>query len=353
VRARGPAALLAAALLVAACASPGGEATEPQPRSLTTPEAAAPEPTPPTEDEPPAADEPTPPPAPEVPAGYELAADETGPAAKRAAAALAQALTNYEPEDDLAAVVGRATDDPDLAARLERAAEPLHREGAWSRGEIVYPQLGGLEVGTAAVITVVRQRVGEPDGSTSEVTRVLDLRVDADAAGTWHVTDLVSAGGEPVERPDDLSAAAAAVLDDERIELPDTARWDIHRGAIDEPLLELMARMAERTPYGVVVLETGHSREVFGTTRTSRHAEGRAVDLYRVGDRHVIADRTSGSPTHELVRWLYDQPEVSEIGSPWALDAFGGRSFSDELHQDHLHVGVLRPDERQRSAPRR
>lgn len=35
-----------------------------------------------------------------------------------------------------------------------------------------------------------------------------------------------------------------------------------------------------------------------------------------------------------------DQPEVSQIGAPWALDGYGGRSFTDVVHQDHLHVGV-------------
>jgi hypothetical protein len=287
-----------------------------------------------------------------VPPGYELVAGETGVPAKRAAVDLVEALTTYDVGDSADDVVADATSDDELAAHLREAAAPLFVPDAWSRGTVVYPQLGGLEVDAAAVITVVRQEVVTEAGDTDVVTRTLDVRVDRGAGGIWEVTELASAGGDPVPRPDDLSDVAASVLDDDRIELPDTARWDVHRGAVDERLLELMARLADRTPYGVVVLETGHSREVFGTDRTSRHAEGRAVDLYRVGDELVIEDRDAGSATHELVRWLYDQPELSEVGSPWALDAFGGRSFSDELHQDHLHIGVLRPGEAQRSAPR-
>jgi hypothetical protein len=347
---------LAAAVLVVACGDGGGAPTtspdvaETPPTETTAPPTPDPDPDPtpdPTPEPPPV----TPPPAPAVPAGYELVAGETGPESKLAATAFVEALTTYEADDGLEEVVARATDDDGLAAALLEDAAPLHHEGAWSRGRIVYPQLGGLEPRSTAVITVVRQEVGHPDGTTEVQTRVLDVRVDARSDGSWHVTELVSAGGDPVPRPDDLSEAATAVLDDDRIELPDTARWDIHRGAIDESLLELMGRIAERTPYGVVVLDTGHSREVFGTDRISRHAEGRAVDLYRIGDTLVIEDREVGSPTHELVRWLYDQPELSEVGSPWALDRFGGRSFSDELHQDHLHIGVLRPGEAQRSSP--
>jgi hypothetical protein len=304
----------------------------------------------PVEDLPPPEPETAPPP---LPAGYELVAGETGAVAKRAAIDLVEALTTYDPGDDLVTVAERASDgDPALADHLRDAAAALHHEDTWSRGSIVYPQLGGLEIDAAAVITVVRQELRDADGSDRTETRVLDVRVDRDAGDTWRVVELASAGGEPVERPDDLSPEAEAVLDDDRIELPDTAAWDIHTGTIDDRLLDLMARMADRTPYGVVVLRTGHSREVFGTDRISRHDEGRAVDIYRLDGPLVIEDREVGSPTHDLVRWLYDQPELSEVGSPWALDGFGGRSFSDELHQDHVHVGVLRPGEAQRSAPR-
>lgn len=355
MRLRALTATFAVGAVLAACGTAGSDPSVAPPAPEQEAPEADPEPDPADEvDEVTPEPEPppvTPPPAPQVPAGYELLAGETGPDSKLAASAFAQALTTYEVEDTFEEVVERATDDPGLAAALLEDAAPLFHEGAWSRGAIVYPQLGGLEPASTAVITVVRQEVGHPDGSVSERTRVLDVRVDADESGTWRVTALESAGGEPVPRPPDLSEVAEAVLDDERIELPDTARWDIHRGAIDETLLELMARIADRTPYGVVVLDTGHSREVFGTDRISRHAEGRAVDLYRIGDRLVIEDREVGSPTHELVRWLYEQPELSELGGPWALDRFGGRSFTDELHQDHLHIGVLRPGEQQRSAP--
>jgi hypothetical protein len=349
--------VLVAALVVTACADPSDEApvADDAPPVTSSP----PEPDPaPGEEEPSVPLEDLPPPEPEtepppLPAGYELVAGETGAAAKRAAIDLVEALTTYDPGDDLAVVVERASaGDAELADLLLGAAAPLHHEDTWSRGSIVYPQLGGLEIDAAAVITVVRQDLRTADGEDHTETRVLDVRVDRDADDTWRVVELASAGGEPVDRPDDLSPQAEAVLDDDRIELPDSAVWDIHAGVVDDRLLDLMARTADRTPYGVVVLKTGHSREVFGTDRTSRHHEGRAVDLYRLDGPLVIEDREVGSATYELVRWLYDQPELSEVGSPWALDAVGGRSFSDELHQDHLHIGVLRPGEAQRGAPR-
>ncbi len=73
-----------------------------------------------------------------------------------------------------------------------------------------------------------------------------------------------------------------------------------------------MARMAEETPFGVATLATGHAWEIFGTPRQSDHSRGLAVDLYRIGDTQVINDRAPASATHDLVVWLYDQPEVAQ-----------------------------------------
>ena len=111
-------------------------------------------------------------------------------------------------------------------------------------------------------------------------------------------------------------------------------------GAIAPNLLRIMARLAEHTPYGVTTLSQGHPYEVFGTDKQSDHTRGRAVDIYRLGDTLVIDDRAEGSMTYKTVQWLYDQPGIRQIGSPWALDGYGGKSFSDRLHQDHLHIAA-------------
>lgn len=91
----------------------------------------------------------------------------------------------------------------------------------------------------------------------------------------------------------------------------------------------------------MVVLATGHPWEVFGTDRPSTHTEGRAVDLYRVGDELVASGRFDGSPTHRLSREQHDGG-LPSLGSPWAFDGHGGRSFTDALHQDHLHISLGR-----------
>ncbi|RUT30397.1 hypothetical protein EMQ25_13910 [Arsenicitalea aurantiaca] len=252
------------------------------------------------------------------------------------ASAVALTLTQYDAGETPGAIAARlrqiGVDDPDLA-------RSLYVSGAASTGRIVYPQLGGLRPDTASVMTVIEQTLSTAEGVTT-VSRTLDIRLRR-IAGVWRFDTLASTGGEPPANPVPLSPAAIAVLDDTRIALPDSARWDIHAGAVSERLLSVMLRLADFAPYGVITLVTGHPWEIFGTDRQSDHSRGLALDVYRLSDRLVIEDRASGSLTHEAVRWLYSQPDIARIGSPWALDGFGGRSFTDALHQDHLHIAVI------------
>ena len=188
-------------------------------------------------------------------------------------------------------------------------------------------------------MVVTEQEIGTTDGTSTRVL-TLDVRLRL-RDGAWVVHHLASTGGQPPEGDDhELSPEAQAVLDHPRIELPDSAVWDIQAGRISPTLLRVMARAAEQIEYGAVVLATGHPLEIFGTDRKSDHTRGRAIDIYRVGDSNVVDDRKEGSATHQLVEWFYDQPEVARIGSPWALDGFGGRSWTDVLHLDHRHVAV-------------
>lgn len=265
-----------------------------------------------------------------------LSPNETHPNAKALASRVALAVTTYEPHEsvsDLAARLDFA--DPQAAAQM---AALFHVPGSWSRGRIVYPQLGGLTDDRVSVMVVVEQMIGLPDG-VLVASRTLDVRL-ALSGGSWRFERLASAGGTPLPPPQTLSPEAQAVLSDPRIEMPDSARWDIYSGLISPSLLAVMARLADIAPYGVVTLSEGHPYEVFGTPRQSDHSRGRAVDIYRVGDRLVIDDRAQGSLTYRVVEWALAQPEIRQVGSPWRFEGPPGRSFTDRLHLDHLHIAV-------------
>jgi hypothetical protein len=314
-----------AVLAVSAATVAGACRPEPRPeRPAVTPSSTAPPP--------------SRPPPPEPPAAYQPARGEVLAEAKRVAGRAVQQLATYQPGTVQRSVAARLlAPDGDPAALLEAAAPLLVSEGA-SVGEVVYAQLGGLTPAAAAVMVILRQAVRQPDGETTVTARTLDVRLRR-AGGRWVLDELASAGGRPVARPADLPAVARAVLDDPRIQLPDSARWDIHRGAVDPRLLRAMRAIADRHPYAVSVLISGHPRNVFGTNRRSNHNAGRAVDVYAVAGRLVVHQRRHSSAAYRLARWL-DQDGISELGSPWA---FGGvRSFTNTVHADHIHLGFDR-----------
>lgn len=280
--------------------------------------------------------EPEPPPVspPYLPADSESERD-----AKRLGAEVVHRLTNYDADMSLDDVVAAIVDRPEQLVVLAEAAAPLHHPGRWSRGTIEYAQLGGLSHDGTSIMVVVRQSVGIGEDIEVVQTRTIDVRLTR-PEGNWRFDRLAHAGGDPVARPATLSPEATAVVDDPRIVLADSALWDIYRGHTSTALLRLMAELADRTPYAAVVLSNGHPYNVFATNRVSNHSVGRAVDVYLLGGTRVIDAHESGSEAHQLVSWLLDRTDVRSIGSPWALDGYGGRSFTDTVHHDHIHISV-------------
>jgi hypothetical protein len=308
-------------------------------RAEVAPTTTAPKPAPTPTPTPTPIPTPTPTPALSPAAAFEPHVDDVEREAKRLAGRFVQALTTYSPgaTPSEVAAIAAAAHGGDPVALAEAAADLVHPD-AQSVGSIVYPQLGGLTAERSSVMVVARQELMSADGTVRLETRTLDVRLHRED-GSWRVDHLASDGGPVAERPADLPPEAVRVLDHPGIELPDTARWDIYRGAVDLELLDLIASVADRHEIGVVVLVTGHPWEVFGTDRMSQHTAGRAFDVYRVEDELVASGRHDGSPTQQLARWLFDAG-TARLGSPWAFDGFGGRSFTDALHQDHVHIAL-------------
>ena len=232
--------------------------------------------------------------------------------------------------------------DATTARATRSVAEQLHPTNDVHTATVINAQLSGLPPADgrpiAGVMVVCRQEFA--DGRV--VTRTVDVRLTKQG-GEWHVNGLPSAGGTPVRRPRTLSRAAVAVLDNPRIELPDSARWDIHAGVVEDRLLTLMASMAAQFPYAVTCLRNGHPEHVFATNRTSNHTVGRGVDIWRVGNDIVAAQRNDKrSAAYKMTSKLYAEGVVMELGSPWDFDAGVDLSFTNDVHLDHLHVAFER-----------
>ncbi len=237
--------------------------------------------------------------------------------------------------DVVSQVVGGSTRIDSLVDETSNLFVP----GVESIGEVLFAQLGGMRPDSASVMVVATQTTD--DGSTTEVTtRTLDVRL-LYRSGAWRFDFVFDDGGAPVARPESLSPSAATVVDHPEILMADSARWDIYRGDISPTLIGLIAELAEQSPIEVTVLSSGHPFFVFATNRQSLHTSGRAVDIFSVDGRPVGADHSKDSDIYRLVESLYANPLVRSIGSPWDLDGPGGRSFTDEVHLDHLHVSVV------------
>lgn len=269
-------------------------------------------------------------------APYEPDADEPYRDAKRLAGRVVQRLTTYEAgvrPRDLAETVATESMDQDALAHV---IAPLVPPGRRSAGQIVYPQLSGVTSTTLGTMVVFRQHLQDARGRGSTVSRVADVRLRR-LGGRWALERIVSVGGSPVPRPTTLPSAAVRVLDHPRIELPDTARWDIHRGRIDESLLRALARSADRRAIAISVLRTGHPPNVWATTRPSAHASGFAADLYAADGKPIIRRRDSAATARRLATELLEAG-ATQVGSPFVLPPGGPRSFTDAVHQDHIHL---------------
>ncbi|MFW5415279.1 hypothetical protein J0910_01230 [Nocardiopsis sp. CNT-189] len=302
-----------------------------------------------------AAEEPSGAQAPELPetTAYRVAEGEPAAQAKRAAVGFLEAVLNYE----------RGGGDPESARERLRAAGrdgtavpdgfDLLAEDAAGSAQVVYPSLGGLTGDRASVMTVVETSLLRGEELTSAV-RTVDVRLSRSGDGAWDVTEIASTGGAPPGEGADGSpppaaspgGAAGEVLASDRITLPDSSRWDVMAGRTDERLLRMMLDLSAEHPVSVAVLTSGHPVNVFGSDSVSNHTRGRAVDIWAVGgtsvsDLRLREKEGPGGPVRALMELALENG-ATEVGGPWALNTPAGASFTDTVHQDHLHIAFKR-----------
>lgn len=257
---------------------------------------------------------------------------------KSAAAETVRVLFSYdEGQGTVDAARLRLATAPVTTVEVAAKAAPLLRASSRAAADVMYPQMGGLTASRASVMVVTKFRWQDANGLDS-TTRTLDVRLLRTGDG-WRVEDLASLG-EAEGATGTLSEAARAVLDDPRIELPDSARWDIEAGIIDDRVLDLMTQLATRAKIKVVTLKSGHPLQVFGKSSTSNHIRGRAVDIWWFGGP-IVEQRSATGPLRPVLKDML-AAGVTELGAPFDVDGGGGANFADIVHQDHLHIGFDR-----------
>lgn len=109
-------------------------------------------------------------------------------------------------------------------------------------------------------------------------------------------------------------------------------------GVVDDRVLSMLTELAKRWKLHVLVLKSGHPRNVYPTKRVSNHTRGLAVDIWKINDIPVIEQ---GRSPWQAVMKAAAALGANEIGGPKDLDKGAGRKpyFTNAVHQDHLHLG--------------
>lgn len=258
---------------------------------------------------------------------FTVAADEPARPVKKAAVAYLEALFNNPP--------GGGTP-------TAKQARDLLGDSTASALQVIYPQLGGLTKDKASIMAVVRLTLLRGEKLTTS-TRTLDVRLSK-RDGRWLVSGLASTGVGATRAPR-ANALVTKVLASRQITLPDSARWDLRAGLVDDRVLRMLIRLSRDHRLSVTVLSTGHPLKVFGSPSVSNHRRGRAVDIWAIDGRRVAAYAGEPANGQNPARALMDTAlryGSDEIGGPWSFAGRYGATFTNTVHQDHLHLGFKR-----------
>ncbi|MGF1429811.1 hypothetical protein [Kitasatospora sp. LaBMicrA B282] len=233
-----------------------------------------------------------------------------------------------------ARVAGLGGVDPGLVDQ----AGPLLPTAEQAALQVIDAQYGGILSDAASVLVVCDQwTVAGPGAPVVPGGTTVDVRLSA-ASPRWTVTALhPAAPGGPAAS---LSAAATAVLADERITLPPAALADVRSGQVHDTVLQAMLTLAQSYTMSISVIRSGHPLDVFGTDRPSDHPLGRAFDVWRINGRAVVDPTTPTGLVDGFMRAAAAAGSYN-VGGPRQLS--GGTTpnqfFSDATHHDHVHVG--------------
>jgi hypothetical protein len=224
---------------------------------------------------------------------------------------------------------------PDLVAMAAPLLDIPAREATTT---VIYPQYGGLTEASASVMVLARQQLRTDDGDRVREV-LLDMRMAKAADGTWQVTSTVDPARPQIapRRPGGPTQAGRAVLDDPAIRIPEPGRADIADRRVNDPILAVLARLADTYALDVQVLVSGHPGTVFPTSRVSNHTAGRAVDIRAVNGRPV-SSIPRDDPLLADFMVAAGRAGATEVGGPIAPSGRG--FFSDAVHQDHFHLGI-------------
>jgi hypothetical protein len=253
---------------------------------------------------------------------------------KTRAVGLVETAATWEPGDGGLQNARRRLDQSGYDGDLVEELGSVLVDGVASVAHVVVAQYGGILADSASVLVVVDQWVLQEDNRVRTVGTTLDIRLVANEP-EWVVTALRPARpGRPIGG---LSRAARRLLASDRVTLPDAAASDVRAGEIQDVVLDALTSLSALHKLDVSILRSGHPLRVFGTDRVSNHTEGRAVDVWALDGRPIIEMGGSSAVTG----FMQAAADIGayQVGGPSDLDGADAVYFSDDTHQDHIHLG--------------
>jgi hypothetical protein len=261
-------------------------------------------------------------------------AQDVAPEVKARAVSLVETALTWESGDGGTQNARRRLNESGYNGELVEDLEPMIVDGAASVARVIVAQYGGILADTASVLVVFDQWVLQRDNRIRREGTTLDVRLVADEP-EWAVTALRPARpGSPIGG---LSRAARRLLVSDRVTLHEAAASDVRAGEIKDAVLDALRSLSALHKLDVSILRSGHPLRVFGTDRVSDHTVGRAVDVWAIDGRPII-EMGAGSAVTGFMKAALDVGAY-QVGGPTDIDGDDAVYFSDDTHQDHIHLG--------------
>ena len=259
---------------------------------------------------------------------------DVSPGVKARAVGLVETAATWEPGDGGSDNGRRRLTEAGYAGDLVDDLGPVLGAGVAAVAHVVVAQYGGILDDSASVLVVVDQWVLHEDDGVQSRGTTLDIRLVVDKP-QWRVTAVRPArpGRDIVE----LSRPARRLLASDRVTLPQAAASDIRAGEINDVVLDALLSLSVLHQLDVSILRSGHPLMVFGTDRVSNHTEGLAVDIWAL-DRRPVIDSGDSPSVADFMKAAVDVGAY-QVGGPTDPDGAGETYFSDDTHEDHIHLG--------------
>jgi putative modified peptide len=222
-----------------------------------------------------------------------------------------------------------------IPEQVEQVLSRVHSHGSLS-APAGFADLG-VPAAAAAPLEAAADAPPVPPNSAGEFPAITPEQ----AAGRAHAPEpLAQPPPEGAPSGGHASQETLALLQSKRVTFDADGIADLRAGRLDPRLVSVLKAVSRNHTISVSATASDHPKLTTGGS-VSNHFYGRAVDIATVDGRPVGPGNAAARELAVALSSLDLSIRPSEIGSPWALP--GAAYFTDDGHQDHIHVAFDEP----------